>query len=226
MTEEKQKITMDVISDVMCPWCYIGQKNLEAATKLASELDVEVTWRPYQLDATLPPKGKNRQQYLNDKFGGQARANEIYGRINQAGKSVGIDFKFDLMKVSPNTLDAHRLISWAGAMGNDIQNKLVTRLFEMFFLEGINIGDHKILIETAKSVGMDEKQVAESLKGDQDKELVQQQIAKAHQIGVTGVPYFIVNNKYALSGAQPAASIAQAMRHAAGEAAEEAAYTS
>lgn len=221
---EKQKVTIDIVSDVMCPWCYVGQKNVEEALKMASELDAEIRWQPYQLDETLPPEGKDRQQYLNEKFGGEARATEFYGRIKDAGTNVGIEFKFELMKVSPNTLDAHRVIRWAGGQGADIQNKLVERLFEMFFLEGINIGKHDVLVDAAVAAGMDGDIVKELLAGDKDKAEVQSQIAYARQLGVTGVPCFIVNSKHAVMGAQPPEALAAAMRNAASESAEENAY--
>ena len=110
----KSKIQIDVISDVMCPWCYIGKTNLDDAIGQVPELDVEVFWRPYQLDNTLPKEGIDRAEYLNKKFGGEKGAQEVYGRIKYAGKVLGIDFNFDAMQVSPNTLDAHRVILWAG----------------------------------------------------------------------------------------------------------------
>lgn len=219
-------LTIDIVSDVMCPWCFIGQKNLEAARVIASEVPVEVRWRPYQLDPTLPPEGKDRQTYLNEKFGGEERAATIYQRVKDAGKASGIDFRFDLMAVSPNTLDAHRLIRWAGGIGEETQDRLVKRLFEMFFIEGANIGNHAILVEAAKSAGMDAKIVADLLAKDDDKTAVQQDIANAQAMGVTGVPFFIVGGKYGISGAQPAEVLANAMRQISAELGEDAAYTS
>ena len=219
------KIHIDVISDVMCPWCYIGKRNLEAADEALEDVDLEVVWRPYQLDPTLPPQGKNRQQYLSEKFGGEDRARELYERVHDAGMDAGIDFRFDAIAVSPNTLDAHRLIMWAGGQGESIQNKLVDRLFRLYFLEGANIGDHQVLADAATAVGLDAEVVLELLETDRDKDTVRQEIASAQQMGVTGVPCFIIDRRIAVMGAQPPAALVQAIRQALGDAAEEAEYT-
>jgi predicted DsbA family dithiol-disulfide isomerase len=217
-------LSVDIVSDVMCPWCFIGQKNLEKAQAIAPEIPLRIRWRPYQLDPTLPPGGKDRQKYLEDKFGGPDRAKVIYDRVGEAGIGSGIHFRFDLMNVSPNTLDAHRLIRWAGGIDADTQNKLVRRLFEMFFLEGANIGEHEKLLEAAAFVDMDAKLVADLLASDADREVVTAEIAKSRSMGVTGVPFFIIGNKYALSGAQPAQILADAIRQTDAELKEEAEY--
>ncbi len=218
-------LTIDIVSDVMCPWCFIGQKNLEAARAIASEVPIEVRWRPYQLDPTLPPEGKDRQTYLNEKFGGEERAASIYQRVKDAGKASGIDFRFDLMAISPNTLDAHRLIRWSGGVDEETQDRLVKRLFEMFFIEGKNIGDHSILIDAAKAAGMDSRIVADLLATDDDKTAVQQEISNAQSMGVSGVPFFIVGGKYGISGAQPPEVLANAMRQISAELGEDATYS-
>ena len=214
---EKQKLEIDVISDVMCPWCYIGKTNLDTAIEQLNDIDVEVRWRPYQLDGTLPKEGIGRAEYLNNKFGGEAGAKEVYGRIKDAGKALGIDFNFDAMEVSPNTLDAHRVILWAGGQSTEIQNKLVERLFEIFFLEGGHIGIDDVLVKAAEHVGMDGQIVGDLLKSENDKESVASQIEHARKMGVTGVPCFIVDNKFAVMGAQPPEQLVQAMKHAISE---------
>lgn len=211
---DKQKLEIDVISDVMCPWCYIGKTNLDAATKQLGEVDFEIRWRPYQLDASLPKEGMSRSEYLNNKFGGEDGAKQVYGRIKEAGIALGIDFNFDAMKVSPNTLDAHRVILWAGGQSPEIQNKLVERLFEIFFLEGGHIGLDEVLIEAAEHAGMDGSIVSSLLKTDNDKDRVNAEIDHARQMGVQGVPCFIVDNKFAVMGAQPPEQLVEAMRHA------------
>lgn len=211
-TGNSAPLIIDIVSDVMCPWCFIGQKNIEAARKLVPELDLEIHWRPYQLDASLPPEGKDRQTYLNEKFGGKDQADTIYHRIKQAGAENDIQFRFDLIKVSPNTLDAHRLIRRADRIGADIQDQLVQRLFEQYFLEGKNIGDRKVLKEAAKSVGILPTIVDDLFASDDDKGEVEQEIAHARTIGVSGVPFFIIAQKYSLSGAQPAEVLANALR--------------
>ena len=211
---DKQKLQIDVISDVMCPWCYIGKTNLDNAIAKMDDVDVEVRWRPYQLDDTLPKEGKDRSDYLNEKFGGEARAREVYGRIKEAGQLLGIDFDFDAMKVSPNTMDAHRVIYWAGGQSAETQNKLVERLFEIFFLEGGHIGKDEILIKAAEHAGMDGEIVDQLLKTEDDKDRVSMEIDHARKMGVTGVPCFIVDEKFAVMGAQPPENLVQAMEHA------------
>ncbi len=214
---EKQKLEIDVISDVMCPWCYIGKTNLDAAIAQMDNLEIEVRWRPYQLDGTLPKEGISRSDYLNNKFGGEAGAQEVYGRIKDAGENLGIDFNFDAMEVSPNTMDAHRVILWAGGQSAEVQNKLVERLFELFFLEGGHIGLDEVLVQAAEHAGMDGQIVSDLLKTEDDKESVAGQIEHARQMGVTGVPCFIVDNKFAVMGAQPPEQLVAAMKQALGE---------
>ncbi len=213
----KQRIAVDVVSDVMCPWCFIGKRNLEAAMAIAGELDVEVSWRPYQLDPTIPAEGKDRRQYLEEKFGGPERATAIYDRVREAGRNAGIEFRFEAISVSPNTLDAHRLIRWAGGQGDDVQERVVNRLFERYFTEGADLTDDDELVSIAAQAGMDAEIVRNLLASDADTEETRQDIAMAQRMGVTGVPCFIVDQRYAVVGAQPAEVLAQAIRQAAAE---------
>lgn len=213
----RQKITVDVVSDVVCPWCYVGQKRLERAIQAVSEIDVEVRWRPYQLDPTIPPQGKDRRRYMLDKFGSEERIAQIHGRIEGLGKAEGIDFAFDRIKVAPNTLDAHRVIRWAGGAGNGIQNDLVRRLFALNFEEGQNIGDATVLVDAARDAGMDEALVMTLLPTDADKVEVEEEIATASRMGITGVPCFLLEGKYAVMGAQEAETLADAIRQVAAE---------
>lgn len=211
-------LTIDVVSDVMCPWCYIGKRRLEAALEeVGSEMDVEVRWRPYQLDATLPKQGKDRQQYLADKFGGAEGAVQAYAGIRAAGAEEGIPFAFDKIPVSPNTLDAHRLIRWAGSLGPTAQHQLVDVLFKAYFEDGKNIGDDAVLIEAAEQVGLEAPVVERLLSGDADRDTVNAEIDQARQMGVTGVPCFIIDMQYAVVGAQSAEALADAMRKVAQE---------
>ena len=223
---DKPKLRVDVVSDVMCPWCYIGKVNLDNAIQSVPELDIEVFWRPYQLDPTLPKEGKDRAEYLNNKFGGEEGARNVYSRIEQAGKALGINFDFNGIKVSPNTLDAHRIIRWAGGQGVDVQDRAVSRLFELYFLENAHIGRDETLVEVAEHAGLDPELVSNLLSGDADKAQVSAEVEDARNKGITGVPCFIVEGKYAVMGAQPADTLAQAFRQVAAEKAEDAQYTS
>ncbi|RMF05376.1 MAG: DsbA family oxidoreductase [Alphaproteobacteria bacterium] len=201
-------LLMDVVSDVMCPWCYIGKRRLDRALVLAPDVEPEIRWRPFQLDATIPPEGMDRQEYLNRKFGEQ-RAREIYKNIKETGEREGIPFAFEKIRKSPNTLNAHRLIRWAET--GPQQDEVVERLFELYFTEGEDIGEHSVLVEAAREAGMDADLVAELLKSDRDVDKVKEEIALAHQMGVQGVPTFVIAQQYVLVGAQPAETLADAL---------------
>ncbi|GLQ77366.1 DSBA oxidoreductase [Mesorhizobium huakuii] len=212
---EASAITVDVVSDVVCPWCFIGQKRLDKAVAAAGDVDVHIRWRPFQLDPTIPPQGKDRREYMRAKFGSDERIREIHARIEPLGEAEGISFAFDAIKVAPNTLDAHRLIRWAGAAGEAMQNRLVRRLFQLNFEEGVNIGDHAVLVEAAREAGMDASVVATLLPTDADVEAVRTEIATASRMGITGVPCFLLEGKYAVMGAQDVDTLADAIRQVA-----------
>ncbi|ADV12994.1 MULTISPECIES: DsbA family oxidoreductase [Mesorhizobium] len=212
---ELNAITVDVVSDVVCPWCFIGQKRLDRAIAAVGDVDVHVRWRPFQLDPTIPPEGKDRREYMLAKFGSDERIREIHDRIEPLGEAEDISFAFDAIKVAPNTLDAHRLIRWAGAAGEAIQNRLVRRLFQLNFEEGANIGDHAVLVEAAREAGMDASVVASLLPTEADVEAVRTEIATASRMGISGVPCFLLEDKYAVMGAQDADTLADAIRQVA-----------
>ncbi|MBZ9776039.1 DsbA family oxidoreductase [Mesorhizobium sp. CO1-1-8] len=212
---EPNAITVDVVSDVVCPWCFVGQKRLDRAIAAVGDVDVHVRWRPFQLDPTIPPEGKDRREYMLAKFGSDERIREIHARIEPLGEAEGISFAFDAIKVAPNTLDAHRLIRWAGAAGEAVQNRLVRRLFQLNFEEGANIGDHAVLVEAAREAGMDASVVATLLPTEADVEAVRTEIATASRMGISGVPCFLLEDKYAVMGAQDADTLADAIRQVA-----------
>ncbi|MER8442813.1 DsbA family protein [Mesorhizobium sp. M1066] len=212
---ELRAITVDVVSDVVCPWCFIGQKRLDKAIAAVSDVDVHVRWRPFQLDPTIPPEGKDRREYMLAKFGSDERIREIHARIEPLGEAEDISFAFEAIKVAPNTLDAHRLIRWAGAAGEAIQNRLVRRLFQLNFEEGADIGDHAVLVEAAREAGMDASVVATLLPTEADVEAVRTEIATASRMGISGVPCFLIEDKYAVMGAQDADTLADAIRQVA-----------
>ncbi|RWB69581.1 MAG: DsbA family protein [Mesorhizobium sp.] len=211
----ENSITVDVVSDVVCPWCFIGQKRLDKAIAAASDVDVRVSWRPFQLDPTIPPGGMDRRQYMLGKFGSEERIQQIHARIEPLGEAEGIHFAFDAIKVAANTLDAHRIIRWAGAAGEDVQNRLVRRLFQLNFEEGANIGDHAVLVKAAGGAGMDASVVETLLPTDADVVAVRNEIATASRMGITGVPCFLLEGKYAVMGAQDADTLADAIRQVA-----------
>lgn len=211
----KQSVAVDIVSDVICPWCFVGQKRLDSAVAALPDIDVDIRWRPYQLDPTIPPGGKDRRRYMIDKFGSEERIRQIYQRLERLGADEGINFAFDAIKVTPNTLDAHRIIRWAGSAGSEIQNRLVRRLFQLNFEEGADLGKHEVLIAAAREAGMDAAVVETLLPTEADADAVRAEIATASRMGISGVPCFLLEGKYAVMGAQDAEALADAIRQVA-----------
>jgi predicted DsbA family dithiol-disulfide isomerase len=211
MNQESEPLTIDVVSDVVCPWCYLGEKRLEAA--LAGESQpVAVRWRPYQLDPTIPEGGLDRAEYMARKFGKSGRLQSVHDNLTRLGAEVGIPFAFDNIKRSPNTLDAHRLIRWASSAG--VQEKVVDRLFKAYFVEGRDIGDRGVLIEIANECGLDAELVEKLLADGADSDLVRQEIEQAQAMGVSGVPFFIFAGRIGVPGAQEPSVLRQAIAQA------------
>ena len=208
-------VSVDVISDVVCPWCYIGQKRLDQAVASLPEIDVDIHWKPYQLDPTIPPEGKDRKAYMLAKFGSEDRLKQIHDRIVPLGAAEGIDFAFDAIKIAANTLDAHRVIRWSASAGDGVQDRVTKALFAANFEKGEYIGDHAVLARIAGENGMDETIVAGLLATDADKDSVQAEIENAQRMGVTGVPFFVLEGRYAVTGAQDTAVLADAIRQVA-----------
>jgi predicted DsbA family dithiol-disulfide isomerase len=213
MTDTK-KIRIDVISDVVCPWCYLGKARLEAALETLPDVEADIHWRPYQLDPTIPRGGVDRKAYMEKKFGPGPGLAEAHARLTAFGKELGLNYDFGAIKISPNTMNAHRLIRWAAQAGPGLQNKLVDLLFKAYFEEGKDIGDSTVLTEIAKSAGMDEAIVTTLLPTDAEEGGVIGEIAQAKQLGISGVPCFIIDQKYAVSGAQTPDILADAIRNA------------
>jgi predicted DsbA family dithiol-disulfide isomerase len=183
------------------------------------DVEILVAWRPYQLNPEMPPAGMDRKAYLSAKFGGDAKADTIYERVRAAGASVGIDFNFAGIPRTPNTIDAHRLIGLAGRAGR--QDAVVEGLFRAYFLEGRDIGDRAVLAAVAAAADFNDQKIRDYLAGPDDVERVNNEDAMARRMGIQGVPCFILNRKYAISGAQEPAVFLEALevlkREAAGE---------
>jgi predicted DsbA family dithiol-disulfide isomerase len=215
-----KQITIDIVSDTVCPWCYVGKRRLEAAlARLPEDLDVFVAWRPFQLNPDLPKQGADRREHLERKFGGRDGAKRVYDAINQAGDSVDIAFAFHDIDRQPNTVDSHRLIDRAGQLGE--QDAVVEGLFKAYFLDGRDIGDIDTLVDVAGEAGLDRDETRAYLESDEDVERIRAEDEMARKMGVTGVPCFILNRKYAVSGAQEPEVFLQAFEAVAREAAEE-----
>jgi predicted DsbA family dithiol-disulfide isomerase len=201
-------IEIDVISDVICPWCFLGKRRLDKAIGLLGVIKVEVYWRPFFLDPTIPKEGMSRRTYLENKFGAE-RLKTIHDPLIAAGKEDGVPFEIGKITRTPNTGDAHRLIRWSHDAGK--QHDVAERLFMAYFNGGIDIGDRAVLVKIAGEVGMDEAEVSAKLENDTDIDAVNAEVERAYRMGVTGVPCFIFAQKQGLMGAQPAEVLADAI---------------
>lgn len=214
------RVAIDVVSDVVCPWCYVGKRRLEGALGRLDGIEADVRWRPFQLDSTIPPEDHPREAYMIGKFGSREAYRRMYEAVAAAGREERIPFAFDRIAVSPNTLDAHRLIRWAGGRSAAVQEALVEALFRSFFVEGENIGDKSVLVRLGGEAGLDNEILKTLLDGDDDRDAVAAEIGQAQAMGVSGVPTFVLAGRYAVQGAQPADLLAKAIAEAAARAAE------
>jgi predicted DsbA family dithiol-disulfide isomerase len=208
-------LAIDVVSDVVCPWCYIGKRLLEKAIALKPEIPVEVRFRPYFLNPWVPREGMSRDDYLITKFGSVENYNKNGDRIIAAAASIGLTYARDKIKRQPNTLDSHRLIYWAGQIGNAARMK--QRLMELYFSEGGDLSDREVLVKAAADCGMDAAQVRELLASDADVERIEAEAVSAKEAGIDGVPCFIFGGLFAVSGAQAPDVLAQMIERAAAE---------
>ena len=212
---QKAKLHLDVIVDVVCPWCFLGKRRLDAAIAELDDLDIEVRYRPFQLDPTIPQEGIEREDYVIGKFGSADALDEAHARLFSLGADVGITYAFDLIEKTPNTLDAHRLVRWAAAEG--LGDPMLERLFSLFFEDGADLTKAETLIAAAEEIGLDEDEVTMKLEGGVDLDAVKADIAHAGRMGITGVPTIIVENKFAISGAQTSEVLVDALRRIASE---------
>ena len=194
-------IQLDVFSDPICPWCWIGKANLDRALESRPDHPFNVEWHPFQLNPDMPREGMDRREYLEAKFGGKDRAVQVYARVAEAAVAAGLEIDFERMDRTPNTLDAHRLIHWAGLEGR--QHAMVGRLFRAYFREGADIGDAATLVRLAGEAGLDASMVARLLTTDADRDDLAARDAHARSRGVNAVPTFLIDNRYVLQGAQP-----------------------
>jgi predicted DsbA family dithiol-disulfide isomerase len=214
------RITVDIVSDAICPWCFIGKRRFERAlASMPDDVSLQVGWRPFQLNPDMPPEGMDRETYLATKFGGDARADDAYRSVREAGAGEGIAFNFAGMKRTPNTVNAHRVIGLAGRGG--LQDPVVEGLFKAYFLDGRDIGDAEVLVEVGAAAGLQEQVLRDYLAGDGDVERVRSEDGMARRMGIRGVPCFIFNRKYAVSGAQAPAvflEVIEKLKHDSAEA--------
>jgi predicted DsbA family dithiol-disulfide isomerase len=206
-------LQIDIVSDVVCPWCYIGKRRIENALALAPEVPVEIHWRPFFLNSWVPREGISRDEYLTAKFGSVEAYKGIAGRVVAAANEEGLTYRPELVKRQPNTTDCHRLIHWADAQGKSADMK--QRLMELYFRDGGDLTDTDVLVQAAADCGLDD--VRRRLASDEDVDLVSAQAKDASDKGISGVPTFVFAQKYAVSGAQPAEQLARAIRQVSAE---------
>jgi len=208
-------LVIDVVSDVVCPWCYIGKRRLERAIALKPEIPATVRWRPYFLNPWVPREGMSRTEYLTQKFGSVERYQSMAGRVKAAAQAEGLVYDLDKITRQPNTLDCHRLIVWAGRDGQAARIK--QRLMELYFAEGADLSDIDVLVDAAVQCGLDGDTVRRLLASDTDVREVEREAEAAKEAGIDGVPCFIFGGQLAVSGAQAPEYLAGAMERAASQ---------
>ena len=216
-------IYVDIVSDTICPWCYIGKRRFERALALSGRNDVAISWRPFQLNPDMPPAGMTRDDYVRAKFGGGDRPRQRYQAIAESGREAGIEFQFSRIKRTPNTVLSHRLVHWSAK--NERQDEVVAELFRAYFEEGMDIGDLDTLVECAMRAGLAEEAARNYLATDEGRQEVVASDVYARRLGINGVPCFIVNRKYAVSGAQPPSAFVEVFNLAERDAATSAAQS-
>jgi predicted DsbA family dithiol-disulfide isomerase len=209
----QQPIRIDVVSDVVCPWCFIGKHRLEAALKLKPDIAVEVRWRPYFLNDWIPREGISRDEYLTTKFGSPERYKGIAQRVTAAAAAEGLVYAAEKVKRQPNTLDCHRLIRWADAIGKAAEMK--QKIMDLYFTDGADLTDRDTLVKAAADVGLNADDVRTRLASDQDVAQIEQEARSAKEAGIEGVPCFIFGGKFAVSGAQAPETLAEAIERMA-----------
>jgi predicted DsbA family dithiol-disulfide isomerase len=208
-------LKIDIVSDVVCPWCYIGKRRIEAALALVPDVPVEVHWRPFFLNPWVPREGISREEYLTTKFGSVDGYKGIAGRVVTAAGEEGLTYRPDLVKRQPNTIDCHRLIHWAEAIGKAAEMK--QRLMELYFRDGGDLTKTDVLVQAAADCGLPADDVRARLATDEDVALISAQAQEASDKGISGVPTFVFAQKYAVSGAQAADLLARAIREVSAE---------
>ncbi|SLN38322.1 DSBA-like thioredoxin domain protein [Falsiruegeria litorea R37] len=199
MTDKTVKL--DILSDPICPWCYIGKTHLDKALASVPNHPFVIEWHPFQLNPDMPEGGMDRRAYLEGKFGGKEGAVRAYAPVVEHAEKAGLTINFEGMQRTPNTLDAHRLIHWAGIEGK--QTEVVDALFQAYFVDTRDIGDHDVLADIADGIGMDAAVLRKLLKSDADRDLIKDRDSHSRQMGVNSVPTYIVANQHAVPGAHP-----------------------
>ena len=196
----RARLPIEVVFDLVCPWCFLGIRRLRRTLRSRPDVAAELIWRPFLLNPDLAPQGVPRQEYLVRKFGGEERARRLHGTIAELGRAEGLDFRFDRIRRVPHSLDAHRLVRWAGRFG--LADALVDAVFEAYFMDGADIGDAAILAAIAGRLGLEAAAARRFLATVAEVEAVHADNLRAHRLGINGVPCFVVAGRHAIAGAQ------------------------
>lgn len=213
----RDTLLIDVFADPVCPWCWLGKRRLDAALAARPDVDVTVRWQPFQLDPSVPPEGLDRAEYLEAKFDDMARVRATHDQLVAIGRDEGIAFLFAEIDRFPNTIDAHRAVRLAAEEGPLAQGALMEQLFELYFTEGEDISDHRVIAQAAEEAGLDAETLVARLETDEGAEEVRDEAARARAIGVEGVPCFIFAGKLVVMGAHPPEVLLEAMDRALGD---------
>ena len=200
LSPPRARLPIEVVFDLVCPWCFLGIRRLRRTLCARPDVAAELLWRPFLLNPDLAPQGVPRQDYLVRKFGGEDRARRLHGTIAELGRAEGIDFRFDRIRRVPHSLDAHRLVRWAGRFG--AADAMVEAIFDAYFTEGADIGDHHVLATIANHQGLDGALARRFLATVAEVEAVHADNLRAHRLGINGVPCFVVAGRSAIAGAQ------------------------
>lgn len=212
------KLDIEMVSDLSCPWCWVGLRRLLAAMKIASEVEVNIVFRPFELDSQIPSGGVDYKDYMKQKFSGEegaARVNSMRDTLVEYGAAEGIPFHFDRITRRPNTFDAHRLVSWAQGQDRGLEAK--EALFSAFFSEGLDIGDLQVLLTIAAKIGLDPNLTADLLASDADTDKIRNEMNMFRQAGINGVPTFVAHRRIAAQGAETPDKLASFLRGAAAQ---------
>ncbi|MDI3471512.1 MAG: 2-hydroxychromene-2-carboxylate isomerase/DsbA-like thioredoxin domain [Pseudolabrys sp.] len=210
---DQTPVRIDIVSDIVCPWCFIGKRRLEKAIAMKPDIPVELHWRPYFLNDWIPREGISREQYLTTKFGGVDRYTAIAQRVAAAAREEGLTYAMDKISRQPNTTDAHRLIRWAESIGKAAEMKQT--LMNLYFTEGADLTDRAVLANAAAAVGLDRAKVEAALASDKSVAQIEREAEAAKEAGIQGVPMFIFGGRFAVSGAQSPEYLAEAIERAA-----------
>ena len=214
----KARLTIEIVHDLVCPWCFLGVRRLQRTLRRRPDLRFELSWRPFLLNPDMPRAGMARPDYLVRKFGGEERARRLYVSISEIGRAEGVLFRFDRIRRTPSSVDAHRLVRFASRYGR--ANEAVEALFSAHFTDGLDIGDAETLVAIASSIGLDASPSRSFLRGEQESDAVHADNLRAHRLGINGVPCFIIDGRHAIAGAQEPEVIERLLDVAALEARE------